>query len=343
MTQERAAKIPVAVCGFGHWGRNYVRNFSEIRESRVEWCCELNPKGLDEVRERYPQVRVTADLNDVLKDPGVKAVIVSTSASTHYDLVKRCLTAGKDVLVEKPLSLDSAEGEELTKLAEKKGLILMVGHTFLFNNAIRKMKELVQAGEIGKIYYLKAVRCHLGLIREDVDVAWDLATHDVSIFNHLLEIEPTQVHAVGSRFLSTDRDDAAFITLRYGKELLGHIHVSWADSNKQRIIEVVGSKGRILFDDLNTQEPLRLFQKGISLDNDTSNFGEFKYQFRDGDIISPRIKMQEPLRLQCEHFIHCVTTRQKPLTDGANGVAVVRVMEKANQALSRSREGRLDQ
>jgi len=172
MNTPSSKKITLAVCGFGHWGRHYVRNFSEIQESRVEWCCDINPKSLQTVQERYPGIRVTSDLSDILNSQSVQAVVVSTTASTHYEIVKRCLLAGKDVLVEKPLTLSSVEGEELTALAEKKRLLLMVGHTFLFNSAVQKMKELVKKGEIGKIYYLKAVRSHLGLIREDVDVAW---------------------------------------------------------------------------------------------------------------------------------------------------------------------------
>lgn len=334
-------KINVAVCGIGHWGRNYVRLFNEIQKSSVTWCCDLKENNLIFVREQYPHIPVTRAMEDILKDTKTQAVVVATSAAGHYSLVKQCLESGKDVLVEKPLALKLDEAEKLVEMAEHLGRILMVGHTFLYNPAVRKVKELIDAGEIGKIYYLKAVRSHLGLIREDVNVAWDLATHDVSIFNYLLDAEPVDVKAFGIRFLSADRDDAAFIVLQYKKELLGHIHVSWADSDKQRTVEVVGSKGRILFDDLNTLEPVRLFQRGISLDHDVSNFGEYKYLLRDGDIISPNIKMQEPLRIQAEHFLECIAQRTKPLTDGENGLRVVRALCKVDRSLDETRAQRL--
>ncbi len=334
-------KINVAICGIGHWGRNYVRIFNEIQKNRVSWCCDLKGSNLGFVQERYPHITVTDSMNDILKDKKTQAVVIATTAQTHYSLVEKCLQAGKDVLVEKPLALKVDEGEKLTQMAEDLNRILMVGHTFLYNPAVRKVKELISAGEIGSIYYLKAVRSHLGLIREDVDVSWDLATHDISIFNYWLDAEPVDVKAFGLRFLSADRDDAAFIILQYRKELLGHIHVSWADSDKQRTAEVVGSKGRILFDDLNTLEPVRLFQRGISLDHDVSNFGEYKYLLRDGDIISPNVKMQEPLRIQSEHFLDCVIHRKKPLTDGENALRVVRTLCKMDKSLKETRAGRM--
>jgi len=267
-----------------------------------------------------------------LEDRQTQAVVVSTPAASHFRIAKQCLDAGKDVLVEKPLALTVHDAEELTGIAQRKGRILMVGHTFLYNMSLRKTKEVIDRAEIGKIYYIKAVRSHLGLIREDVNAIWDLATHDVSIFDFLLGIDPIEVHAVGMSFLQPKREDVAFIAFRYPAHL-GHIHVSWADSNKQRSIEIVGSKGRILFDDLNTLEPVRIFEKGIELDHDVANFGEYKYLLRDGDIISPRIKMQEPLNVQSEHFIDCVANRSQPLTDGLNGVRVVRVMCRIEEAI----------
>ena len=330
-------KINIAICGIGHWGRNYVRVFDEIQKNCVTWCCDLKESNLAFVSERYSHIPVTRSIDDVLKDSKTRAIVIATSATTHYTLVKKCLESGKDVLVEKPLTLKVSEAQELNRLAKLHGRILMVGHTFLYNNGVRKAKELIRAGEIGKIYYLKAVRSHLGLIREDVNVAWDLATHDVSIFNYLLDKEPIRIQAFGARFLNTNRDDAAFITLKYDQELLAHIHVSWADSNKQRTVEIVGSKGRILFDDLNTLEPVRLFQRGISLDHNVSNFGEYKYLLRDGDIISPNIKMQEPLRIQSEHFLECIHKRKIPLTDGKHGLQVVIAMCKMSQSLKDTR------
>jgi predicted dehydrogenase len=278
-------------------------------------------------------VRTTERFEQVLRDRGTDAVVIATPAVTHFKLVKMALDAGKHVLVEKPLTLKVSEAEALTRLAARQKKVLMVGHTFLYNSAVVKAKQLIRAGEIGRVYYLKAVRSHLGLIREDVNVIWDLATHDVSIFNYLLGKAPSSASAEGARLLGSRREDVAFITLRYGRELLAHIHVSWADTNKQRTVEVVGSKGRILFDDLNTLEPVRLFRRGISSERGISNFGEHKYLLRDGDIISPNIKMREPLAAQCEHFLDCILKGRSPLTGGREAVAVVKSMCLVEKAL----------
>lgn len=337
MTKKRA-QISLAVIGCGHWGKNYARNFSEIEHCSVRWLCDVHAPSLRSLARRYPTSLMTTKPADVLQDGEVDAVIIATTASTHYQLAKMALLAGKDVLVEKPLALSAVHAAELMRLAARRKRILMVGHTFLYNPAVRKLKQLIDSGRIGRLYYLKAVRSHLGLIRQDVDVLWDLATHDVAIFNYLLGAVPSSAQATGVRFISRHGDDAAFVTYKYGKQLAAHVHVSWADSNKQRIVEVVGSKGRLVFDDLNTQEPIRIFERGVSLNEDAANFGEFKYQFRDGDIISPKINMQEPLKLQCEHFLQSVLTRNAPLTDGRNGLEVVQAMELAHRALKAGRK-----
>lgn len=332
---KRTRTVGVAVIGVGHWGKNYVRNFSELRDARLSLCCDPAAADLEFVRAHFPLVRTSDRFESALKDPATDAVVIATPASTHYALARRALEAGKHVLVEKPLTLSVSHAKALSVLARRRGRVLMVGHTFLFNAAVRKAAQLVHSGEIGRVYYLKAVRSHLGLIRRDVNVVWDLATHDVSVFNYLLKREPVRAQAIGARLLGSRQEDAAFITLEYGRELLAHIHVSWADSNKQRSIEIVGSKGRILFNDLDTLEPLRLFRRGISTDRQVSNFGEFKYLLRDGDIVSPNIKMKEPLRSQCEHFIDCIRYGRPPLTDATQGMSVVKSMCLIQKALSR--------
>ena len=325
-------KVGLAIIGVGHWGKNYLRNFNALSKCEILWACDLDESNLEYVRENYPQVQLTRNFLEVFQDKRVRACVVATQASQHARLAKLCLQMKKDVLVEKAMALNAADCSSLIEQAEEEKAILMVGHTFLFNDAVHLMKRLIEQGEIGELYYIKAVRSHLGLIREDVNSAWDLATHDLSIFSFMLRCSPTQVMAAGSSFLKQGREDVTFITLRYGK-VLASIHVSWADTNKQRTVEVVGSKGRILFDDLNALEPIRIFQRGIGIDQDVSNFGEFKYLLRDGDIVSPNIKMTEPLKNQCNHFLDCVIQRKQPLTDGEFGADIVSTLCQVDESL----------
>jgi len=327
-------RIRIALIGAGHWGKNHLRNFSASKRSEVTWVCDPNEASRAWVQSGFSSVRVSGQYQDCLKDPDVDAVVVSTPATTHCEIALQCLRAGKDVLLEKPMAVSTAECAELVQEARSRDRVLMIGHTFLFNDGVRKIKSLLESGEIGDVYFLKAVRSHLGLIRDDVSSVWDLATHDLSIFRYLMETNPRDVIAAGGCYLKKDREDVAFITLRYGKAL-ANIHVSWMDSNKQRTIEVVGSKGRILFDDLNVLEPIRVFQRGIAVEQDAASFGEFKYLLRDGDIVSPNVKMTEPLRNQGEHFLDCVETRRRPLSDGLFGSDIVATLAEIEKALHR--------
>jgi predicted dehydrogenase len=248
-----------------------------------------------------------------------------------------CLRAGKHVLVEKPITTKGDEAIELIDFAQSRGLTLMVGHTFLYNPGIRKLKDYIQQGDLGRVYYLYARRTNLGPIRRDVNALWDLAPHDISIFNYLLHSTPKWVSAVGSRVLRNHREDVGFISLSYPNDIVGNIHVSWADPNKVREVVVVGSNRRITFNDVNILEQVRVFEKGVepvATQSEISNYGEYQLQIRDGDIISPRIEASEPLKNQCNHFLECVTQGSRPLTDGWGGYAVVRVMEAIDRSLA---------
>ena len=325
--------VNVGLIGCGYWGMNYVRVFSELSDSGQVTVCDTNPKRLREVQQRFPRVQTVADVQQILDNDDIHAVVIATPTCTHYEVTRKCLTHGKHVLVEKPLTLEVAEGEELVDLAETKRRSLMVGHTFLYNPAVKRMKAALGKSEIGEIYYLHATRTHLGLIRSDVNVIWDLAPHDVSIFNYLLESTPLWVSAVGARFLHKDREDAAFITLGYPHGVIGNIRVSWIDSHKVREVNVVGSKKRVVFDDLNNLEKVRIFEKGAAVVGDVDSFGEFQLSLRDGDIISPKVEASEPLKNQCAHFLECIEGNVSPLTDGQSGVDVVRVMQAIDQSL----------
>ncbi|MDI6791418.1 MAG: Gfo/Idh/MocA family oxidoreductase [bacterium] len=325
--------VNIAVIGCGYWGPNLIRNLNQLQEAAVVMICDLDPEKLKKMEKLYPGVLTTQDYAKVLESPEIDAVVVSTQAATHYQIIKDALSADKDVLSEKPLTILNEEAEELIKLARERERILMVSHTFLYNTAVRKMKEYIDDGRLGKIYYLHATRTHLGLIREDVNAVWDLAAHDISIFSFLLQMQPKIVSAVGGSYLEKNRVDVAFITLTYPNGAIGNIHVGWIDSNKVREVVVVGSKRRLLFDDLNGMEPLRVYEKGVTVERPYSDFGEFKLLLRDGDIISPKVESAEPLKLECQHFIHCIQTRELPLTDGVNGLNVVKVLNAVDRSL----------
>lgn len=319
--------ITVGIVGCGPWGLNYLRIFQELAGSTVAQVCDQNPDRLASVARRVPAVNATTNLQTLLNNPGIHAIIVATPAATHYRVTRACLLAGKHVLVEKPFAVTAENCQELITLARKNQRVLMVGHTFLYNAGIRKMKECIADRDFGQIYYLNAVRTNLGPIRQDVNAIWDLAPHDVSIFNYLLGSVPRRVSAVGRKVLGNGLEDVGFITLTYAGGLVGHIHVSWVEPNKVRKVVVVGSHKRIVFDDLNALERIKIFERGVSpVEQDVSSFGEFQLLVRDGDIISPKIPAAEPLKKQCAHFLDCIATSQIPMTDGQNGLDVVKTM-----------------
>lgn len=329
-------QIGIAILGCGYWGINYVRVFHELSQARVIAVCDSRTERLQEVGQRFPEVVLTTQIEDVLEMGDVDAVVVCTEATSHYDVARRCLVARKHVLVEKPLATTEADAKKLITLTEATGITLMVSHTFLYNAGIRKMKEYITGNNMGQVYYLYSRRTNMGPVRRDVNALWDLATHDVSIFNYLLNDTPVWVSAVGCRVLRNGREDVGFISVGYEDDIIGHIHVSWADPNKVRELVVVGSDMRIVFDDLNTLEQVRIFEKGISsMSVEALNFGEFHFQMRDGDIISPKIEASEPLKNQCSHFLTCVADERRPLTDGLDGLAVVRVLTAIDLSIKR--------
>ncbi len=329
-------RLGAVIFGCGYWGMNYVRLFSELAETRVVAACDLRPERLDEVNRRFPGTILLTDAEEAFKQDDFDVAIVCTNAVSHYALVKRCLEEKKHVLVEKPMATSTERSEKLLALAEAQGMVLMVGHIFLYNGGIQKVRSYIARGEVGEIYYLYARRTNLGPIRHDVNVVWDLASHDVSIFNHLLEQRPLWVSAVGSRVLHNSREDVGFVVLGYPNNALGHIHVSWAEPNKVREIVVVGSDKRIVFNDLDPLEQVRIFEKGIAPSEDylePSSFGEYHFSIRDGDIISPKIEISEPLKNECRHFLDCVLHGQVPLSDGRNGLEVVQILEAVNRSI----------
>jgi len=328
----------VAIVGCGYWGINYVRVFSELSQTQVVAVCDQRAERLQEVGRRFPGLDLTTDVAEVLRRDDVDAVVVATPATKHYEVARASLMAGKHVLVEKPITMQADHAKDLVNLAEDRGLTLMVGHIFLYNAGIKMVKDSLNHDEASRVYYLYARRSNLGPIRQDVNALWDLAPHDVSIFNYLLDSTPSWVSATGSKVLQSCCEDVGFISLGYPDGVIGHIHVSWVDPNKVREVVVVSNDKRIVFDDVKTMEQVRIFEKGIAPGevDAPSSYGEFRFLIRDGDIISPRVQASEPLKDQCLHFVECINQNKRPFTDGQAGLEVVQVMQAIDRSLAQN-------
>jgi predicted dehydrogenase len=331
------AAYSVAVVGCGYWGVNYLRVLSELPDVASVTACDEDPTRLKAVGERFRDVALVSDFDEILASPEIEAVVICTPATAHYEVARRCLEAGKHLLIEKPITTRSAEALELLRLADERDLTLAVGHTFLYNPGIQKVKGYVTSGALGSIYYMYSRRTNLGPIRQDVNALWDLAPHDVSIFNYLLESPPAWVSAVGRTVLRETNEDFGFVSIGYESGVVAHIHVSWADPNKVREVVVVGSEQRIVFDDIKPAEPVRVYEKGVTPDqSDPSTYGEARFSIRDGDIISPKIEVSEPLKNQCRDFLECLASGRRPLSDAWAGLAVVEVMEAIDRSIDLS-------
>jgi predicted dehydrogenase len=332
-----ATPLRVAVLGAGQWGPNLVRNFHTHEASEVAWVVDRDAARLALVRQRYPDVQVAADPTYALADTTVDGVVVATPTATHFALAAAALRAGKHVLVEKPIATSVAEAEELCALAERHGRVLMVGHVFLFNRAIQRVKDYLDEGRLGRIFYLAMVRTNLGPIRMDVNAAWDLAAHDVAIANYWLGAAPVEAAALGGSWINEGIEDAVFASLFYPDGAIAHLHVSWLNPRKVRDITVVGERGMLTFDDMNLSEPLRLYDKQVTDERRpgfVDTFASFRTSIREGDILIPRVGTGEPLKAECDHFLECIATGARPLSDGKSGAAAVRVLAAMTASLA---------
>jgi predicted dehydrogenase len=319
--------VRIALIGFGYWGPNYARVLNELPGAELAVVCDRSPERLTLVRDRYRVVQTCGRAEDVFARDDIDAVVIATPASTHAALVREALEHGRHVLVEKPMALDVAACEALCDLSSSANRVLMVGYTFLYNAGVRKMKEYMGPEPFGQMYYLHATRTNLGPIRQDVNAVWDLAPHDIAIFNYLLDEQPVWASAVGTRVLRTTRDDIAFATLGYKNDVVGNIHVSWADPNKVREVVAVGSRRRIVFNDLNDVERVRVFERGVSVgDAIADSYGEFKLLVRNGDIVSPTVEPSEPLKNQCADFVDAVRGGKSPIASCRFGLGVIRAL-----------------
>jgi predicted dehydrogenase len=323
--------IDVAVVGAGAWGKNHIRVFSEIPNVRLKYICDNDTSKLSPLQKTYPQSKMVESLKPILLDPEVKGVVVASSAVSHYALSKEILLSDKDVLVEKPMTLNSREAEEILEIAEKRKKILMVGHLLIYHPVIDRLREMIISKELGKIYYIYTQRVNLGVIRHDENALLSFAPHDLSVVLHLLDEEPVTVSAHGESYIQNGIEDVVFVSLRFSDGKMANIHLSWLDPHKLRKITIVGSKKMVVFDDMEASEKLKIYDKGVG-STSYSTYGEY-LSLRFGDITIPSVKVTEPLRAEAEHFIQCIETRKEPKTGGPGGLKVVKILMAAQRSL----------
>jgi predicted dehydrogenase len=324
--------IQVALVGAGGWGKNLARNYSQIPGCALAYVCDLDPARLEELHRQLPGTRVTTRFADLLEDPAVQAIAVATTAAKQHGLCKAALRAGKDVFVEKPFVLTVADAEELVEIAEQEGRILMVGYLLKYHPAIGRLKELIDAGALGDVHYVHTQRLNLGVIRKDANALWYFAPHDIAVSLYLVGKEPTEVAASGQSFVQPGIEDVVFTSLKFGTTAMAHVHVSWLEFHKTRKITVVGSAKTAVFDDRQIVQKLTLYDKSAAHGGSYASFAE-DITSRVGDISIPHLEMDEPLRVECQHFVDCIRERRRPLSDGKEGVRVVRILEAAQRSL----------
>ena len=324
----------MGIIGCGHWGPNHLRVFNSLPESRVTVAADKESARLSRLRQMAPELLCFEDYRSLLASDCVEAVVVATPTATHFEIVKQALLAGKHVLCEKPLCLLASEAEELVRLSQRGQRVLMVGHVFLFNAGIVKLKELLGAGELGKPLHLSAVRTNLGPVRSDVNAAFDLASHDIAIFNWLLDAVPEHVQAMGAAFLQPGIEDVVTITLKYPGNIVGTIQVSWLHPKKIRQITLVGAKKMATWDDLDLGSPVAVYEKGVSVSQDITDYGEFlRLSMYEGDVHLPRVVPVEPLKTQAQCFLRGIREGKLSHSDGSFAAGVVRVLERIAVAL----------
>jgi predicted dehydrogenase len=326
--------ITIGVIGYGYWGPNLVRNFSEVPGARVGFVADRRPERLAAAAARYPAIRVSEDPADLLADPSIDAVAIATPVATHFELAMAALQAGKHVLVEKPLTSSAEQALRLIDEAARRNLRLMVDHTFVYTGAVMKMRELVQAGELGDIYYYDSVRINLGLFQHDVNVLWDLAAHDLSIMDEVIGQTPAAVSATGLSHVQGEPENIAYMTMYFDGRLIAHVHANWLAPVKVRRTLLGGSRRMIVFDDLEASEKIKVYDRGISLNPSAENVYQMKVGYRTGDMWAPQLAVREALYTEALHFVECVEHGTTPRTDGPAGLRVVRLLESASASMA---------
>lgn len=324
--------VNVAVIGAGYWGPNLIRNLVELPQTNLVAVVDMREERLNHIATLYPSVKTFKDYKELFT-LNLDAVVIATPPATHFFIARDCLEHNLHTLVEKPLTLRSEDAQELIALAEQRGLTLMVGNTFEYNAAVRKLRDLITSGELGDIYYVNAVRTNLGLFQSNVNAMWDLAPHDLSILLYILGQEPDTVSAQGGASIFKHIYDVVYMHLKFKNSLLAHIHVSWLDPCKVRRITVVGSKKMAVYDDVETLEKIKIYDRGVDRPPYTDSYADFHCSYRYGDIVTPHIQLVEPLRAECLHFAESIINKTPPRSDGTVGLRIVRILEAASRSL----------
>jgi predicted dehydrogenase len=325
--------VRIGVAGLGYWGPNLARNFAALPGCELSWCCDASDAARERWEPSFPRTRFTADLDELLADPDLDAVVLATPVPTHGGLAETVLRAGKHCFVEKPLAQSVGDAERVVAAARETGRTLMVGHLLEYHPGVIKLKEMAEAGDLGPIHYIYSNRLNLGKLRPDENALWSLGAHDISVVLHLAQEEPYEIEARGESYVQSGIEDVVFGFLRFPSGLAAHLHLSWLDPHKERRFTVVGGRRMATFDDMDIERKITVYDKGF--DEDSGNWGE--YIARSGDIWSPRIANSEPLRLECAHFVECLRTGATPRSDGESGLRVVRVLEALQDSLDASR------
>ena len=328
--------IRMGVIGYGYWGPNIVRNFNHTEGMTISSICDLNPNMLKRAKKFYPNIELTSDMNDILSSPNIDAVAVVTPVATHFDLAKKALENGKYVFVEKPFTQTVAQAEELIELADRKKLKIMVDHTFLFTGAVRKIKQVIDEGILGDLYYFDSMRVNLGLFHHDANVIWDLAPHDFSIMDYLIKETPKAVVATGRAHFNHGLEDVAYITLFLSNNMIAHFNINWLSPVKVRTTLIGGDKKMLVWNDLDADEKIKVYDKGVEVKNGEKY--DLLVSYRSGDMWVPKIDQIEALKLEAEYFVECMTNGKIPMNDGRAGLRVVKMLEAANQSLKNKGE-----
>ena len=322
--------MKIGIIGLGHWGRNYLRIFNELQAFDEIVVCDIRK----DISLPYKNCRFCSNAQTIFDDPKIENVVIVTPPSTHFEFLMRAMDAGKNILIEKPVVIKAEHHKRL--LIRKYDKLILAGHIFLYNPAVHYVKKFLQSGDIGQIYNVRCKRVFLGLIREDVNALWEIAPHDISVLNYWFGVDPEILSVRGSAFLRQDREDIIYATLRYG-DIMVSLYLSWMDTNKERKMEIVGSRAKVVFDDIDMQAPVKIFKKGVGIDRYNTTFGDYQYLFRNGDIVSPSIKMKEPLKNMCEHFIKCIKGEEQPIPF-EKSLKVAETMGKMQEALDASKK-----
>lgn len=327
--------IGIAIVGYGYWGPNLARSFAEVDGCRVAAVVDASPAALARAAKRHPAARLLTEWREMFSDPAVDAAVIATPVASHHEIAIAALRAGRHVLVEKPMTATAREARALIDEAARRALVLMVGHTFVYSSAVRRMRELVDSDELGQIYYYDSTRINLGLFRRDVNVIWDLAIHDLSILQYLFTGQPLAVSAHGVSHVVGNPENMAQVTLYYQEGMIAHLNVNWLAPVKVRQVLLGGSKKMIVYDDLQSSNKLKVYDRGVKLDGKQDELRELLVNYRMGDMWSPQLSMAEPLLVEAEHFVDCIRTSAVPVTDGHLGCNVVEILEVASRSMRR--------